>query len=772
MIAMALPVPSIDDKTFEKLIEEARALIPRYAKDWTDHNVSDPGITFIELFAWLAEMQMFSMDQGTDEIFMEFLKLVDMTPAALTPAVKFIHFAPQPQLKSALIECGTPILPAGEKDFHFETVDDVFLTDNRIDAVLSNFGSKSIDYTLASSTPGSYFIPFGEEMPAGAAFQIGFRSWFTEEEIRVSFFLENEAGIGFKDLFELPYPVRPSVELAWEYYSRDGWRSIGEVEDSTGNLTRSGFLTFRPPPNAGELSGRYWLRCRLVKGKYEYIPRIDRILLNCLPIVQVKTVVRKDLGAGTGMPGQHVELYPSPAFTRAIRPQLTFRIGDIPNWLQFLDRLTSSQEPAIERIRGHLSHILESVPPDGNMPSDSWKYRFIALFNTLLQWHDLYQKDAFRDYEIPGDLLLLIEKREKNISAKEIEKLNRGLIDLVLSDVIIPREMRLQVQRGEDEWKTWKQTDSFDGSGPEDPSFRFMPDERRILFGNGVNGRIPQTRDKIRIGPYWVSDGIAGNITGDRAWTIGKQGLSGISGKDLGLGSAGSDEEPIETAKLRARQEFTTVHRAVTLDDFERLAVMTPGLRVARAKAIPNFDPDYPCISRPGAVTVIVVPYFWDDRPFVEAGTGFIQNVQDHLDAHRLVTTRVRVIGPTYVKISIECNLKITKRSDPKAVADRVVNALDDFFHPLKGGVQKNGWPVGRPVFASEIYELIDPVEGVEYLTDLVIRAGDRRESKDGFIPIPKWGLVYSGKHNLITTGSDSSETTARDCLSSSTRQK
>ena len=54
---MSLPVPNLDDKTFEQLIEEARALIPRFAPEWTDHNLHDPGITFMELFAWLAEMK-------------------------------------------------------------------------------------------------------------------------------------------------------------------------------------------------------------------------------------------------------------------------------------------------------------------------------------------------------------------------------------------------------------------------------------------------------------------------------------------------------------------------------------------------------------------------------------------------------------------------------------------------------------------------------------------------------------------------------------------
>ncbi|MBZ0303571.1 MAG: hypothetical protein K8J31_27780 [Anaerolineae bacterium] len=73
---MPIPVPSLDDRTFDDLVEEARALIPLYAPEWTNHNPSDPGITLIELFAWLAEMLIYRADQVTDEHYKVFLKLL------------------------------------------------------------------------------------------------------------------------------------------------------------------------------------------------------------------------------------------------------------------------------------------------------------------------------------------------------------------------------------------------------------------------------------------------------------------------------------------------------------------------------------------------------------------------------------------------------------------------------------------------------------------------------------------------------------------------
>ncbi len=72
---MAIPVPNLDNMGFEDLVAEAKSLIPVYAPQWTNHNLSDPGITLIELFAWLCEMVIYRVDQIPEENYLSFLKL-------------------------------------------------------------------------------------------------------------------------------------------------------------------------------------------------------------------------------------------------------------------------------------------------------------------------------------------------------------------------------------------------------------------------------------------------------------------------------------------------------------------------------------------------------------------------------------------------------------------------------------------------------------------------------------------------------------------------
>lgn len=70
---------------FEALVAAARAQIPGYCPEWTDHNPSDPGITLVELAASFVEMLLFQAEQVTDASRLAFLRLLE-GPAYELPA--------------------------------------------------------------------------------------------------------------------------------------------------------------------------------------------------------------------------------------------------------------------------------------------------------------------------------------------------------------------------------------------------------------------------------------------------------------------------------------------------------------------------------------------------------------------------------------------------------------------------------------------------------------------------------------------------------------
>src|SRR6478735_2460981 len=96
---MALPTPQLDDRRFQDIVDEAKTRIQLYCKEWTDHNVSDPGIALIELFAWMTDLLLYRVNQIPDKLYVTFLNLIGVhlePPRAARAPVTMYLSAPQP----------------------------------------------------------------------------------------------------------------------------------------------------------------------------------------------------------------------------------------------------------------------------------------------------------------------------------------------------------------------------------------------------------------------------------------------------------------------------------------------------------------------------------------------------------------------------------------------------------------------------------------------------------------------------------------------------
>jgi uncharacterized phage protein gp47/JayE len=622
---MGIKIPTLSDKTFDEIFTEARALISRYSPTWTDQNFHDPGITFIDLFAWLAEVQMYYLDRVTEDHKRKFLEMVGFSPLGLQPAQVSVSFSPVTAEKT--IPAATQVLAKiGTEEIPFETEEEIFLVSANLRAVKSVVGSLVIDHTEANAQGKISFAAFGSEPPTGAALRLGFDKPLPAEDITMTILL-----------FEGDLPpvgshgaetekITPSVEVVWEYLVGGSWQPLLVKDDGTLALTRSGRIIVASPLSMDKVDGLFWIQCRLSKGSYEIAPVIEKVLLNTVTLVQIHRVVEEQPVGGDGSPGYKVVL---------------------------------REQPVIEGSQN------------------------------------------------------------------------------------------VQIRRNGGVWEEWQEVDDFDRSDPEDHHYLFDAAAGEITFGNGLNGRTPEPQDEIKAS-YQTTLGAKGNIPGGQRFELATD-TGKIQGTNLKEAAGGKDAESIESVQARVLKDLRTRYRAITASDFEEVALKTPGLRVARAKAIPNFNPHYPCIANfPNAVTVVVVPVTRADGPTPLPGQGFLDTVTRHLDGHRLVTTDVLVVGPTYVKISVACTLIITKRSSANAVTDLVKQALAGFFDPLKGGLAGKGWPFGRSAFPGEIYQILHEVEGVDYVTGLSISAEGDYQEDGGTIKIPPSGLFYSGDHQII----------------------
>lgn len=87
-----LPKSDLDDRTFKDLVDECILRIPRYCPEWTNYNPSDPGITLIELFAWLTDQMLLRFNQVPRRNYVAFLELLGVRLAPPTPAQTAVTF--------------------------------------------------------------------------------------------------------------------------------------------------------------------------------------------------------------------------------------------------------------------------------------------------------------------------------------------------------------------------------------------------------------------------------------------------------------------------------------------------------------------------------------------------------------------------------------------------------------------------------------------------------------------------------------------------------
>jgi predicted phage baseplate assembly protein len=164
-----------------------------------------------------------------------------------------------------------------------------------------------------------------------------------------------------------------------------------------------------------------------------------------------------------------------------------------------------------------------------------------------------------------------------------------------------------------------------------------------------------------------------------------------------------------------------TPTRAVTLLDLERIGFATPGVSLARARALGGVDVDVPCAEAPGTVSVVVVPFLPRGRPHP---TGdLIARVARHLARHKTVGTRIRVAGPSYTAVNIVASAVGADGSDRVRTRTSIERAIRTFLDPLLGGPDGRGWPFGRDVYRTELMTVVGAVPGVDLVTDVRVTA-------------------------------------------------
>ena len=462
-----LPAPDLDDRRFQDLVDDAKRMVQQRCPEWTDHNVSDPGVTLIETFAFMVDQLFYRLNRVPDRLYVTFLDLLGVTlhpPVAATADVVFWLSAPQaePVVVPARAQVST-LRTQDDEAIVFATQSALTIPPRRLQHVVTQAAGgepvRQDDAVLAG-------VPFG---CFGAAPQLDDAVLFgldgAAPSCAVALRLECQVhGVGVD-------PTHPP--LAWEAWDGAAWRRCEVDRDETGGLNRPGDVVLHlPASHTASSVGRLragWLRCRVVEPLQGYPPyRSSPTITSAVAFtvggtvsaVHAETLTDEALGVSEGVPGQSFRLERHPVAPS--ESPFVVEVADESGWTPWtevdsfagsddgdtvvrLDRSTGEVHfgPAVREPDGSLRRF-GAVPPKGaplrvpeyrtgGGPAGNVAARAIAVLRTTVPFVDRVENRRPAHGGVDGETIeeakvrgpLALRTRDRAVTAEDYEQLAR-----------------------------------------------------------------------------------------------------------------------------------------------------------------------------------------------------------------------------------------------------------------------------------------------------------------------------------------------------------
>ena len=263
---------TLQNKTYEDLIQEARTQIPLYSKEWTNYNPSDPGVTILENISAYTILQQAYMGETTNATKEKLFALLGYNRRAGKNARVMLE----------ALNVQRPVtIPSGQRfmvgDISYETNKEFNLNGNRILGVYGKNDEEITDYSILTDKDIPLELAvFTNEPEKGMELYIVIDS-STDLPEEINLYI-NVSEYGHRNKFK---GGNLFAEIKWQYYTDSGFTDA-KCKDNTGCFLSSGEIRFKLQndklavydelPQAG-----YVIRGVLTKAKYDIAPRIKNI---------------------------------------------------------------------------------------------------------------------------------------------------------------------------------------------------------------------------------------------------------------------------------------------------------------------------------------------------------------------------------------------------------------------------------------------------------------------------------------------------------------
>ncbi|HAA30724.1 MAG TPA: putative baseplate assembly protein [Cyanobacteria bacterium UBA8553] len=685
-----LPKSDLDDRTFNDLVEECILRIPRYCPEWTNHNPGDPGITLIELFAWLTDQMLMRFNQVPRRNYVAFLELLGIRLQPPAPAwCELTFYLTKAQPEPIIIPYATEVATVRTET----QAAIIFSTDEEL-----VIGNPQIGYLLTASTQEDRPENLRDRSPAN-------NQWWNLEETLLfeqsspnnCFYLVlqsdiknpiggNVIALTFKGEAARSTGINPDdPPLRWEAWNGTNWQStiLRRPEDdktkgfSFSELGQQGTNPLIdgadvilhlpqqwPSTDFGTEYRGHWIRCvytypKELQPSYSSSPSIVGVKVRSIGgAVDASECIRIEnelLGVSDGKPGQLFQLQAKPILNRKTGEYIEVRPINSPAevWQEVTDFADSGPDDR--------HYIID--PQTGTV-------QFGPLIREPTQ---IKQRTRERSQIQPGGTIVRRNPTE-----------TRNLSNI--------------------------QPDYATGATNEALERQY--------------GKVPPPGAEIYMVAYRTGGGSRGNVQAEKLIVI-KQAIPYVkSVVNYQPATGGIDPESLDAAVIRVPQILRTRESAVTPEDFENVAKAATR-SVARVHCLTDA-----MNTTPGRVTLLIVPKVETETMDFRLGMNperyFVLNSQletailEYMKDRKPLGVQVKLQEPEYVGVSVRTEVIIDpKYNNPFAIEQirtQLLIALYRFLNPITGGIEGKGWDLGRPVSASDIFALCQKIPGVRYL--------------------------------------------------------
>ncbi|HEY9076510.1 MAG TPA: putative baseplate assembly protein [Anaerolineaceae bacterium] len=401
---MPLIAPKLDDRHFQDIVDEAKKRIPQYCKDWTDHNVSDPGVTLIELFAWMTDLLLYRLNQVPDRHYIKFMEMFGIKLQEPVPAkVPVTFWLSAPQKMVLTIPAGTAVASAQtetERPVVFTTDSNMSIQPPVLAAVITRTAAGDRrekffkEHVIRRLEAGFEGLEVFTTMPqVDDAIYFGFENDLSNHILGFDVDFDPAGGAGVDPTMP-PYVWEASTgkqNSRWEICERESDTSRGM--NATGRILIHVPVMGRYKVGEKEL---YWVRARVKEisaeeaqdgmRPYKITPKLRKLSVGSwggtTPATHAQLVTREFIGRSDGSPGQTFKLQHTPVLKReehervileceGLAPQPWTEVNDFadsgPNDRHYtLDSVTGELRfgPAIRQPDGTVK-LYGAIPPRG-----------------------------------------------------------------------------------------------------------------------------------------------------------------------------------------------------------------------------------------------------------------------------------------------------------------------------------------------------------------------------------------------------------------------